>query len=107
LNSPNWGYKSTGVQRAKVLRKLKDIFIARTDEIALLDSLDMGKPLREALADMSDAITACDHFADLAEKQDQKQNETIENGTDGSFITTIILEPIGVIGGRFIAFLIS
>eukprot|EP01038_Epipyxis_sp_PR26KG_P006105 gene6105-8415_t len=98
LNGPNWGYKSTGAQRAVVLRKLQEIIAARKDEIALLDSYDMGKPLREALADMGDAINACEHFANLAEEQDKKQNEVIENGTGGDFITTIILEPIGVVG---------
>jgi hypothetical protein len=29
----------------------------------------MGKPIREALADLGDAISACDHFASLAEEQ--------------------------------------
>lgn len=45
------------------------MIIERKDEIALLDSLDMGKPVREALADLGDAISACDHFASLAEEQ--------------------------------------
>ncbi len=98
LEGPSWGYKSTGKQRAIVLRKLGEIITNRKDELARLDSLDQGKPLREALADMGDAITACDHFANLAEEQDTKQNEVIENGTNGDFTTTIILEPIGVIG---------
>lgn len=48
---------------------------------------------------LGDAISACEHFANLAEEQDKKQNEVIENGTNGDFVTTIILEPIGVIGG--------
>lgn len=47
---------------------------------------------------MSDAITACDHFAMLAEKQDSHQDEVIDNGTGGDFKTTINYEPIGVIG---------
>lgn len=98
LNGPTWGYKSTGAQRAIILRKLGDIIASRKEELANLDSLDQGKPIREALADMGDAIAACGHFADLAEKQDQHQNEVIENGTDGAFETTIVLEPIGVIG---------
>lgn len=98
LESENWGYKSTGAQRAVVLRKLGELIAARKDEIARLDSLDMGKPLREALADMGDACAACDHFANLAEAQDKHQSEVIENGTNGDFTTTILLEPIGVIG---------
>jgi acyl-CoA reductase-like NAD-dependent aldehyde dehydrogenase len=69
----------------------------RKDELARLDSLDMGKPLREAQADMNDAIAACEHFAQLAEKRDAEQDEVIDNGTNGDFITTIVKEPIGVV----------
>lgn len=61
-----------------------------------MDSLDQGKPIREAAADIGDAISACAHFAMLAEKQDSEQNEVIENG-DPDFETTIVLEPIGVV----------
>jgi len=98
MYSANWGYASTGAQRAVILRKLGDIIAARKDELAMMDSLDHGKPLREALADMGDAIGACAHFADLAELQDKHQDEVIENGTNGDFQTTISLEPIGVVG---------
>ena len=98
LESEIWGYKSTGAQRAVVLRKLGEIISARQEEIAKLDSIDQGKPMREARADMGDAISACAHFAKLAEEQDTHQNEVIDNGTDGAFVTTIVLEPIGVIG---------
>lgn len=63
-----------------------------------MDSLDQGKPMREAKADIGDGINMCAHFADLAEEQDAKQDEVINNGTNGDFITTIVLEPIGVIG---------
>lgn len=98
LHSDNWGYKSTGAQRAVILRKVKEILERRTEEIALLDSFDMGKPLREAKADLADAVTACEHFAQLAEKQDTHQNEEIDNGTGGDFTTQIVLEPIGVVG---------
>lgn len=70
----------------------------RKAELARLDSLDQGKPLREAEADMNDAITACGYFAQLAEELDGKQHEVVENGTGGDFETTILHEPIGVIG---------
>lgn len=98
LNAENWGYNSTGAQRAVILRKMGEIITRRKDELALLDSLDQGKPVREAMADMGDAIAACEHFAGLAEAQDGHQDEVIENGTNGDFITKIRLEPIGVIG---------
>jgi len=98
LESPHWGYKSTGAQRAVILRKLGEIISNRQEEIAQLDSIDQGKPMREARADLADSIAACTHFAKLAEEQDQHQNEVIDNGTEGAFTTTIVLEPIGVIG---------
>eukprot|EP01035_Chromulina_nebulosa_P020723 gene20723-26867_t len=98
LFSDNWGHKSTGKQRAVILRNIGNIIESRKDELAKLDSLDQGKPLREALADMGDAVSACSHFATLAEELDGKQYEDIDNGTNGDFTTKILYEPIGVIG---------
>lgn len=98
LHSPGWGYESTGMQRAQILRNLGKIILLRKDELARLDSLDEGKPLRESEADVNDVISSCEHFACLAEERDAKQNEVIENGTEGDFVTKILLEPIGVIG---------
>ena len=99
LNSPTWGYASTGAQRAVVLRKLGTIVTSRKDELARLDSLDQGKPLRESQADVNDTLTACEHFAVLAEELDNQQNEVIDNGTGGDFKTTVLREPVGVVGG--------
>jgi betaine-aldehyde dehydrogenase len=98
LNSPEWGYASTGKQRAIILRKLGQIITSRKEELIRLDSLDQGKPIREAEADINDVITSCEYFACLAEERDTKQNEIIENGSGGDFVTRILLEPIGVIG---------
>ena len=98
MNSETWGFKSTGAQRAVVLRKLGELIEANKDNLARLDSLDEGKPLREAIADINDAVTSCNHFADLAEQRDAHQGEIIENGTGGDFETKILLEPIGVVG---------
>lgn len=98
FNSANWGINSTAAQRAEILRKIGAILIERKDWFATLDSYDMGKPMREALADLGDAITACEHFAQLTENQEKHQNEVIENGTGGDFKTEIIYEPLGIIG---------
>ena len=40
-----------------------------------------GKPLREAQADMSDAVTMCDHLAALAEKQVRSGCPQVPQGT--------------------------
>lgn len=52
LNSEHWGYRSTGIQRAAVLRRVGAVFERRKGEFSVLDSYDMGKPLREAQADL-------------------------------------------------------
>ena len=43
--------------------------------ITYISLTHINQPLREAQADMGDAVTACNHFADLAEKQDLSQDE--------------------------------
>ena len=73
FDNEHWGVNSTGKQRAVILRKLGDIFVRNKQAIATIDSIDHGKPMREACADVDDAINACKHFADLAEKQDEQQ----------------------------------
>jgi betaine-aldehyde dehydrogenase len=96
LESDAWGYKSTGAQRASVLRAFGKILISRKKDIATVDSIDHGKPLREAEADIDDAIGACEHFALLAEQQDRDQDEVIDVG-DKNWNVTIRHEPLGVV----------
>jgi betaine-aldehyde dehydrogenase len=96
LYSDNWGYKSTGKQRAEILRKLATIMESRKAEIAMLDVIDEGKPYREAEADVDDAIGCANHLADLAEKQDEQQDEILDVGTT-DFVCKVRYEPIGVV----------
>lgn len=97
LYSSSWGYASTGAQRAVILRNFAVILSSRKDEIIRLECLDQGKPKREADADIGDVLTACEHFASLAEEQDNHQNSVVDNGTDGDIVSTICHEPIGVV----------
>ena len=90
------GYNSTHSQRSAILRSLGDIIESRKEELAKLDSLDQGKPLREAMADMGDAIDACRHFADLTDDMGRKDGVLVNNGTE-EFTTRIFHEPIGVV----------
>ena len=85
LNSDGWGYKSTGAQRAAILRKLGKILKDRSNQLAKVDCYDNGKPMREALADMGDAVSQCEHFADLAEKQDKEQQQPNESGAENGY----------------------
>lgn len=97
MESDGWGYASTGKQRAVILRKLGKLFEEHAKTIAMLDCIDMGKALRECDADVGDAVAACSHFADLAEKQDEEQGEKIDVGDD-NFQVEARFGPAGVIG---------
>lgn len=50
LFSPNWGYASTGAQRATVLRAFAAILQSRKEEIILLECLDQVRLLIETSA---------------------------------------------------------
>ena len=97
VDGPSWGLSSTGAQRATVLRRLGDLVAAQQEELARLDALDQGKPLREARADVNDVLAACAHFATLAEGLDEGP-EVVDNGSKGDFTTTVVREPVGVVG---------
>ena len=50
----------SGAARGRVLRKVQDILRARNDELALLETLDSGKPIRESKS--TDIILAAECF---------------------------------------------
>jgi aldehyde dehydrogenase (NAD+) len=56
------------VERAAILTQVADAIVARTDEFAALESADVGKPLREARADVAAAAGYFRFYAGLADK---------------------------------------
>ena len=54
LYSDSWGFKSTGAQRATVLRKFGTILASSTAKLVEIECLDNGKARREAEADFGD-----------------------------------------------------
>ena len=55
-------------RRKQVLLRLAELMEAHQDELALLDSLDMGKPVTSALNDMAGAIGSIRHQAESIDK---------------------------------------
>ncbi|KAK9865472.1 hypothetical protein WJX84_008164 [Apatococcus fuscideae] len=90
-----WG-KTTGKDRAVVLKAIADQLKKRKTELAKLETLDMGKPIQEAEWDLDDAAGCFEYYADLAEKLDKKQWSPVDVGMD-EFKTEIRQEPLGVI----------
>ena len=61
-------------QRAGVLRKAADLMEKRRAELSAWVVLEVGKPLREADAEVSEAIDFCRYYASEMERLDQGHN---------------------------------
>jgi len=81
-------------ERAAKLFKLADLIDANAEELARRDSLNNGKPLREAAFDAADAAACFRYYAGLATKP---HGETYEVG-DPNIVSQSVREPIGVCG---------
>lgn len=89
----DWGRRRP-VERARVLMKAVEIIRARGEELALLETLDTGKPIQETrVADWPSGADALEYFAGLAPTV---TGETIPLGGDFAYT---IREPLGVCAG--------
>lgn len=84
--------------RARVLRAVIDRIRAHRDELAMLDAIDCGNPLKGMLFDVDLGTTLLEYFTGLAP---EVKGETIPSG-DGR-MTFVRREPIGVVA-RIIPF---
>ena len=86
--------RMSGRNRAILLYKLADLLEQHQEELAHLETLDNGKPLRESLnIDLPLSIQCYRYFAGWADKI---QGKTIP--VEGDFLCYTKHEPIGVIG---------
>ncbi len=88
-----WG-KSTGPDRAAKIFALADLIEKNAEEFARLDTLNNGKPLREATYDAADAAGCFRYYAGLAGKP-QGQTYSV---ADPNMACMTVREPIGVCG---------
>ncbi|MBR9753984.1 aldehyde dehydrogenase [Cobetia sp. 4B] len=79
-------------RRKQVLLRLAELMEAHQDELALLDSLDMGKPVTSALNDMAGAIGSIRH---QAESIDKLYGEVAPTGQQA--LGMVLREPLGVV----------
>jgi 4-guanidinobutyraldehyde dehydrogenase/NAD-dependent aldehyde dehydrogenase len=80
--------------RKRILLKLADLIEANGDELALTESLDMGKPIRDAQRIDIPATARC--FRWYGEAIDKVYDEVAPTGHDA--LALITREPMGVIG---------
>lgn len=79
--------------RKRVLQRFAELILAHRDELALLETLDMGKPISDSLAVDIPATARC--IAWYAEAVDKVYDEVAPTGHDA--LALITREPIGVV----------
>lgn len=87
--------RMTGHERANYLRLIAQSIRAKQNQLAEMEVMDNGKPLAEALGDITDAAGCFDYYAGLAEELDAQPEEHLSL-TDTRFKTKVVREPMGV-----------
>jgi betaine-aldehyde dehydrogenase len=85
--------RATATERAGVLFRVADAIDAARDELAHIDTLNGGKPLRETLIDVADAADCFRYYAGLTTKP---HGQTFD--VPGPTASFTIRQPIGVCG---------
>ncbi|MBU8821936.1 aldehyde dehydrogenase [Mycolicibacterium goodii] len=86
--------QSSASHRKRVLQKLSELVLAHGEELALLDSIDMGKLVTEAHT--VDVPSAAELFAFYGEAVDKQSGEIAP--TEPGNLALVTREPLGVIG---------
>ena len=88
-----WG-KTSAAERAKVLNRIADTLEQKLELVAMIETLDNGKPIRETtLADLPLAVDHFRYFAGVIRAQEGSLSE-IDNDT----VAYHFREPLGVVG---------
>jgi len=91
---PEW-QRRTAKQRARVLRRLADLMLERSDELARLMVSEQGKPLAEAQAEVAYAASFYEWFGEEAKRV---YGDTIPQPSPDRRIV-VLKQPVGVTAG--------
>jgi len=89
--------KSTGRDRAALLRKIAQGVSEQREQLMHLQSSNNGKPLFEAAIDVDDVIATFDYYASVAEAMDASQDSPVALPS-AEFSARLRREPCGVVG---------
>jgi aldehyde dehydrogenase (NAD+) len=81
----------TPAERGQMIQRLAEAIQTSRQELAELETIDVGKPLRESLGDMDGVLATLNYNAGAADKL---QGDSIPLGKD--FVDFTWLEPLGV-----------
>ena len=82
-----------GAERAALLRRVADAIVARVDELAMMETLENGKPLDQAKAEITGAADLWHYAATLARTLHGDTYNTLGDDTLG----LVLRDPIGVV----------
>eukprot|EP00002_Diphylleia_rotans_P011352 TRINITY_DN2244_c0_g1_i3.p1 TRINITY_DN2244_c0_g1~~TRINITY_DN2244_c0_g1_i3.p1 ORF type:complete len:498 (-),score=67.21 TRINITY_DN2244_c0_g1_i3:54-1547(-) len=88
-----WGLQSCSSSRSKILSRIGDLITKRKDEFAMIEHLNIGKPLNEALADVSESANYFHYYSSLCKENHEEKIDI----PDKSFESRVIREPVGVV----------
>ena len=80
--------------RMEVLYRYADLIEANAESLAVLETLDMGKPIADVIAEDIPAVTATFRF--MAECIDKVEGAV--TNTDAGSVHMVLREPLGVVG---------
>jgi betaine-aldehyde dehydrogenase len=86
--------RTLAADRATLLHAVADRMRERAQDLALLETRQMGKLLADSLVDVNDAAHTFDYYAGLAVEQ---HGQTLE--VPGESMSMVVREPIGVTAG--------
>jgi acyl-CoA reductase-like NAD-dependent aldehyde dehydrogenase len=90
---PAWS-RMAAADRGRILLRLADLIDARTDELARLESLDTGHPLRDSHSlDVPRTAGCFRYFGGMADKF---QGDVIP--VEAGFLNYLLREPVGIVG---------
>lgn len=86
--------KTTVKERARILRRIADVIDENAEYLAMVETLDNGKPIRETRN--IDIPLAADHFRYFASVIEAEEGSATI--LDNRYLSLILREPIGVVG---------
>ncbi len=89
--------RTTGAERAEILRAISERIMANRDRLAALETRDNGKPLPESLIDVDTIAQIYAMYAGLAEGLDARGEEVLDLPGE-AMRSTVAYRPVGVVG---------
>ena len=93
FNGGAWS-NAAPAHRKKVLKRLAELILENADELSLLETIDMGKPISDSrLIDIPGSAKCINFYAEAIDKVSDEIAPT-----DPSAVAMVVREPLGVIG---------